>query len=168
MSFQSASLEFQPNTPALYQRIGEGSFRLSALSDQPGVVEIPSLRNTIVSIHVGPSVQVSCRRAGSSFRGTAVHGDIDIIPACTPGIWEIKQRDSCFVLSISPELLSLAIEEVELDPSRVEIRNHFQVRDVQLEHIGWALKAEMESGYPCGRLYLDSLAMSAVARLVRR
>jgi AraC family transcriptional regulator len=170
MSSQPASVGFKPNVlpGALYKRIGEGSFRLSVLSDQPGIVELPSLRNTIVSIHVGPSVQVSCRRAGSSFRGTAVHGDIEIIPAYTPGTWEIKQKDNCFVLSISPELLNLAIEEVDLDPSRIEIRNHFQVRDVQLEHIGWALKAEMESGYPCGRLYVDSLAMSAVARLVRR
>ncbi len=140
---------------------------MSELSDQPGIVEIPSLPNTIVSIHIGPSVQVACRRGGSNFRGTAVHGDIEVIPAHTPGIWEIKQRDRCFVLSISPELLNLAIEEIDLDPGGIEIRNHFQVRDVQLEHIGWAMRAEMESGYPCGRLYLDSLAMSAVARLVR-
>lgn len=169
MSYQPASLGLQPNIlpGALYHRVGEGRFRLSVLSDEPGIVELPSLRNTIVSIHIGPSVQVACRRGGSSFRGTAVHGDIEIIPAYTPGTWEIKQRDNCFALSISPELLNLAIEEIDLEPGRIEIRNHFQVRDLQLEHIGWALKAEMEAGYPCGRLYLDSLAMSAVARLVR-
>jgi len=169
MSYQPASLGFQPNIlpGGLYHRIDEGSFRLSALSDEPGIVELPSVPNTIVSIHVGPSVQVACRRGGSSFRGTAVHGDIEIIPAYTPGTWEIKQRDNCFLLSISPKLLNLAIEQIDVEPRRVEIRNIFQTRDVQLEHIGWALKAEMEAGYPCGRLYLDSLAMSAVARLVR-
>jgi AraC family transcriptional regulator len=169
MSYQPASLGFQPNIlpGGLYHRIDEGSFRLSALSDEPGIVELPSVPNTIVSIHVGPSVQVACRRGGSSFRGTAVHGDIEIIPAYTPGTWEIKQRDNCFLLSISPKLLNLAIEEIDVEPRRVEIRNIFQTRDVQLEHIGWALKAEMEAGYPCGRLYLDSLALSAVARLVR-
>jgi AraC family transcriptional regulator len=48
----------------------------------------------------------------------------------------------------------------------VEIRNRFQIRDAQLENICWALKAEMESNYPSGRLYTDSLAVSVASRLV--
>ena len=156
-----------PTSSNPYHKIKENGIRLSLLSDAPGSIEVPSLRNTIVSIHVGPSVEVACRRGGYRHRGTAVHGDIDIIPAGTPSVWEIKEKDTAFVLSLSPELLSLAAQEIELDPSRLEIRNRFQVRDPQLENIGWALKAEMESGYPCGRLYLESLAVSVAARLVR-
>ncbi|HXG93773.1 MAG TPA: AraC family transcriptional regulator, partial [Blastocatellia bacterium] len=136
------------------------------LSDEPGEVEVPSLQNTIVSLHVGASVQMSCRRGGANYRGTAVHGDIDIIPAHTPGLWEIKQKDTAFVLSLSPQLIKLAAEEFDFDPSRVEIRNRFLVRDTQLENIGWALKSEMECGYPSGRLYVESLAVSVAARLV--
>jgi len=97
----------------------------------------------------------------------AVHGDIDVIPAGTPSVWEMKEKDSYVALRVPPELLAMVAEESDLDPSRIEIRNRFQVRDVQLENIGWALKAEMECGYPCGRLYLDSLAISVAARLVR-
>ena len=141
--------------------------RVSLLTDPPGIVEIPGLRSTNISIHVGPSVQVSCRRAGRVHRGTAVHGDIDIIPAGTPGLWELKDKDIALVLSLSPELLSTVAEHYDLDPARVEIRNRFQVRDPQLENIAWALKAEMESGYPCGRIYVDSLAVSVAARLLR-
>ncbi len=48
----------------------------------------------------------------------------------------------------------------------MEIRNRFQIRDVQLENICWALKSEMESNYPSGRLYMDSLAVSIASRLV--
>src|SRR6476660_3407876 len=121
------------------------NFRVSLLSDSPGVIEVPALRNTIVSIHVGPSVQVSCRRGGSRHRGTAVHGDIDIIPAGTPGVWEINERDTALVLSLSPELLARVAADLDLDPCRLEIRNRFLVRDAQLENIGWALKAEMET-----------------------
>jgi AraC family transcriptional regulator len=40
------------------------------------------------------------------------------------------------------------------------------MRDPQIENIGWALKVEMESGCPSGRLYLDSLAVSVAARLL--
>src|SRR5215813_406940 len=140
--------------------------RVSLLIDPPGLIEIPALKNTIISIHVGPSVQVSCRRGSSRHRGTAVHGDIDIIPPGTPSAWELKDKDTALVLSLSPELLSTVAEHYNLDPGRIEIRNRFQVRDPQLENIAWALKAEKESGYPCGRLYLDSLAVSVATRLL--
>ena len=61
----------------------------------------------------------------------------------------------------------MVAEELEIDPATVELRNRFSLRDPQLESIGWAIKAEMESGYPSGRLYLESLAVSVAARLVR-
>ena len=145
----------------------EAGLRLSLLSDPPGVVEMPGLRYTIVSIHVGPSVEVACRRGGHTHHGTAVHGDIEIIPAYTPSVWEIKQKDTALILSLSPELLHAVVEQFDLDPARVEIINRFQERDAQLESIALALRAEKESGYPCGRLYFDSLATAVAARLVR-
>jgi AraC family transcriptional regulator len=145
----------------------QNRFRVLLLSDEPGVLEVPGMRNTIVSIHVGSSVQIACRRGGLSYSGTAVHGDIDIIPSETPSLWDIKEKDTALILSLAPELLTSVAEEFDVAPEQVEIRNRFQVRDPQLENIAWALKAEMESGYPCGSLYLDSLAISVAARLVR-
>ena len=140
---------------------------LLLMSDPPGVIEVPGLPVTRVSIHVGSSVEVSCRRGGLRHRGMAVHGDIDIIPADTPSLWEVKEKDTFLALGLAPELLHRVAEEFDFDPRGIEIRNRFQIRDPQLENIGWALKAEMECGYPCGRLYLDALAVSVAARLVR-
>src|SRR5205085_1519650 len=164
MSSASVSKEFSysqsPLSAIPYDRIKENGLRLSLLSDPPGVIEIPGLRYTIVSIHVGPSVYVSCHRGGNSHHGTVVHGDIDIIPAGTPSRWEIKDKDTALVLSLSPELLNAVAEQFDLDARRLEIRNRFQERDPQLENIAWALKAEKECGYPCGRLYFDSLAVA--------
>jgi AraC family transcriptional regulator len=97
-----------------------------------------------------------------------VHGDIEIIPPGMPGIWEISEKDTVLAMSLPPELLNTVAEQLDLDPQRIEIRNRFQVRDEQLENIAWALKAEMECGYPCGRLYLDSLAVAATTRLLLR
>lgn len=171
MSSQPASplnpKDQNPPPSTTYQPARENGFRVSLLADPPGQVEVPGLRNTIVSIHIGPSVLVSCRRGGFRHRGTAVHGDIDIIPSSTPSVWEMKQRDTVLVLSVSPELLGNVARELDLDPAQIEIRNRFQVRDAQLENIAWALKAEMEGGYPCGRVYLESLAVSVAARLLR-
>jgi AraC family transcriptional regulator len=155
-----------PPSPFAKDLIKENWFRLRLLSDRPGLIEVPGLPVTIVSIHVGPSVQVSCRRGGQIHHGTAVHGDIDIIPAGTPSLWEIRKNDTALVLSLSPDLLNRVAEHLGYDADRIEIQNRFLVRDQQLENIGWALKAEMESGFPCGRLYLDSLAVSVAARLV--
>jgi len=97
----------------------------------------------------------------------AVHGDIYVTSAGTPTVWEMKEDDVYVALNVPPELLDSVAAESELDSGRIEIRNRFQVRDPQLENVAWALKAEMEFGYPCGRLYVDALAISVAARLLR-
>ena len=170
MSFQLATSEFESNPLSVIpdQQSEENSLRVQLSTDDPGVIEVPGLRDNRISIHVGPSVRVSCRRDGYSHRGTSVHGDIHIIPAGTPSVWEVSDKDTFLVLSVSPELLNRVAEHFGLDPRKVEIRNRFQVRDEQLENIAWALKAEMEAGYPCGRLYVDSLAVAVAARLLHR
>src|SRR5215467_3705903 len=146
--------------------IKANGFRVMMRSDPPGLVETRGARDTFISIHVGPSVQVKCSRQGQTHRGTAVHGDIEIIPANTPGAWEIAKQDTALLIGISPELLKSAAEQLDLDPGRVEIQNRFHTRDPQIENIGWALKAEMEAGNPSGRLYVDSLAVSVAARVL--
>lgn len=140
---------------------------LQLRSDPAGVLEVPGLQRVLVAIHVGAAAKVSCRRGGESHTGSAVHGDIDIIPALTPSRWEMHdQNDAGLILSLPPSLLDTVAEEHGFDARRVEIRNRFQIRDTQLENICWALKAEMESNYPSGRLYTDSLAVSVASRLV--
>jgi AraC family transcriptional regulator len=140
---------------------------LQLRSDPAGVLEVPELQSVLVAIHVGSAAKVSCRRGAESHSGSAVHGDIDIIPALTSSRWEIHdQNDTALILSLPPSLLDTVAEEHGFDSRRLEIRNRFQIRDAQLENICWALKAEMESNYPSGRLYTDSLAVSVASRLV--
>jgi AraC family transcriptional regulator len=136
-------------------------------SDPRGTLAVPGLANALVAVHVGPSASLFCRRGGQSHRGTAVHGDIDVIPAQTPSRWEMHDdNDTALILSLPSALLNTVAEESGLDSQRVEIRNRFQVRDPQLENICWALKTEMEADYPSGRLYVDSLAVSVACRLL--
>lgn len=158
----------QPRQDAPYDPIKEHGFRMRLLSDPPGVLEVPGLENTIVSIHVGPSVRIACRRGGHRHCGTTVHGDVDVIPAGMPSVWELKETDTAFIMSVAPWLLASVAEQLDMDPDRLEIQNRFQIRDAQIENIGWALKAEMEAGYPGGRLYLDSLGIAIATSLVQR
>jgi AraC family transcriptional regulator len=147
-------------------QISHNGFRVSLQTDPPGLIEVPGQGETRVSIHVGPPVEVSCHRAGYYHCGTSVYGDIYIIPADMPSAWEVKGKDTYLTLRVSPALLNRVAEELGLDPDGIEIRNRFQVRDTQLENIGWALNEEMKCGYSCGQLYYDSLAVAVATRLI--
>jgi AraC family transcriptional regulator len=137
--------------------------------DPQGMLELPGLKEVLVAIHMGPSAKLSCRRGGKQYGGTAVHGDIDIIPAHTIMRWEMHdQNDTSLILGLPHTLLRSVAHELELDPARMEIRNRFQVRDSELETLSWAIKREMELGRPSGRVYLDGLTLAIASRLVTR
>jgi AraC family transcriptional regulator len=155
------------NSLSVPAQVNPNGFRVSLLTDLPGLVEVPGQEYNRVSIHVGPPVEVSCHRAGHYHCGTSVRGDIHIIPADTPSAWDVRGKDTFLTLSVSPSLLKRVAKELGHDPDGIEIRNRFQVRDTQLENIGWALKEEMECGYPSGQLYFDSLAAAVTTRLIR-
>ncbi len=159
--------EIRPQPPALPAPARTENLRLLMMTDEAGLVESPAYMNTIVLIHVGTPANIACNRRDERHRGTAIHGDIDIIPSGTPSRWELKDRDTDLVFSLSTKLMESVAEGFEIDPSRVDIRNRFQMRDAQIEHLAWAAKAEMERGYPCGSLYLDSLGTALAAQLVR-
>jgi len=103
---------------------------------------------------------------GREHYGTNVHGDIDIIPSGTPSRWEFDREDAALVLSFHHELLASIAEECGFDSRRLEIKNRFQMRDAQIEHLGWALKAEMDAGYPGGRLYVEGIGTSLAVNLL--
>lgn len=136
-------------------------------TDRPGVIEAPGSSAPGIVIHLGPSVEIACRRGGHSHRGLAVHGDIDIVPPHIPSRWEVKQKDTALIIGVDAALLRSVAGERGLDFQRIEILNRFQTRDPQIEHIGWALKAELETR-ATGRLYTDSLATALAVRLVER
>src|ERR1700678_3313983 len=108
--------------------------------DPAGGVEGPARDHPGGAIHVGPSVYIQCKRGPWSHRGLGVHGDIDIIPAGIPSRWEMKETDRVILLDVETQ-------------EGVEILNRFQIRDRQLESLGWIMQAEADAGYPNGRVY---------------
>jgi AraC family transcriptional regulator len=137
-------------------------------TDPPGVIHAPARPNAGIVIHVGASVRIVCERGGHRYRGLAVHGDVDIIPPGVPSRWEVKQRDTALIVGLTPELLCTAAERAGVPADRVEIVNRFQIRDPQIEHLGWVLKAELEAGYPNGKVYLDSLGIALATHVINR
>jgi AraC family transcriptional regulator len=137
-------------------------------TDPAGVLEAFAKPNPAIVIHVGRSVHIACDRAGRRHQGTSVHGDVDIIPSGVPSRWLLREDDTALILGVSSGLLRRLAGESGLDPGSVEIVNRFQIRDPQLEHIGWATKAELESGHRNGDLYFEGLATAIAVHLLNR
>lgn len=129
---------------------------------------MPALPKLYVSIHVGRSVHMDCERGGYKHSGLLVHGDIDIIPAGTSAIWEPHDKDTALTLGVDRRALAMAAQQAGMTPDRLEILNRFQIRDPQIENLGWAFKAEMQAGYPNGRIFTESLTAALATCLVRK
>ena len=138
------------------------------LTDPPGVIDAPASCDPHVIVHVGPSVKIECKRGGKTHRGTAIHGDVDIVPAHTESRWTIWESDTALIVRIPRLLLTNAAQESGVDAAKAQLVNRFQIRDPQVEQLAWALKAEMDSNYESGRLYLDSLGTALASRLLHR
>lgn len=136
-------------------------------TDPAGVLQAPSHERAVVLVHIGRAVEIGCDRLGHRHRGRSVHGDVDIIPAGTPSRWELPAGDSALILSLTPGLLRGVLEDSGLKGSSIELANRFQIRDVRVEHLGWALKEELESGFPNGRLYVESVAVALSRHLLQ-
>jgi AraC family transcriptional regulator len=137
--------------------------------DPVGKMNLPGFQYALVCIHSGSPARLICQRDGKRFTGTSVHGDIDIIPAHTPMQWEtLDGHDTTLVFSLPHTLLRSVANGLDLDASRVEIRNRFQIRDLELETLGWSVKRELELGCPSGRPYLDGLTLAMASRVVAK
>lgn len=147
---------------------GSESIWSRIVTDPPGHIEIPASARPRIAVHLGRSLYLFCKRRNLTHRGWAVYGDIEVIPADTPSIWEPDRSDTAFVVAIDPSLLSATAEDFGLHAASLELLNRFQVRDSQIEYICLAVKAEIEAGYPNGRIFLEGLATSISAALIRR
>lgn len=143
-------------------------FRAELHSLPPGVVELSPLPHHLLSIHAGAPVRATCRCDGPLRQRLQMRGDIDLIPSGMAGRWEDESSATALVLRLEPALLRSAALGLGLDPDHVALAPQFQLRDPRIEHIGWALKAELDEGHPGGRLYAESLGLALAAHLLRR
>ena len=133
-----------------------------------GLIEIAEMPYAMVCMHLGASVEVRCMRGGTLRHGREVAGDLDIIPARTASSWELKQEGTALIMCVPDELLSAVAAQLDRNPGDIEIADRFQMRDPVIEHIGWTLKADIDSNLTGGRLLRDSLGVALAARLLQR
>lgn len=125
----------------------------------------PDLR---LSLHVGAPVVAHCRSEGIHQDRLQREGDIDLLPVGAAGVWEDEGPARFLLLRLAPALLDRAAEGLGLASGRLEIAPRLQLRDPRIEHLGWALKAELEAGADSDPLYADSIGLALATHLLRR
>src|SRR5688572_16539718 len=128
-----------------------------------GRTDVAEVPHAIVCMHLGPSVEVRCTRGGIVREGREVAGDLDIIPARTAATWDMKQECTTLVMCVPDALLRAVATRLDRDPTSIDIADRFQMRDPVIEHIGWTIKADIDSNLAGGRLLLDSLGVALAA-----
>lgn len=120
-----------------------------------------------VSMQIGRPLLVTSRCNGETLRRLQVPGDVKIVPPGVPRVWETESATIKLSMYLSPTLMLSAADAMGVNFDRVAIAPQLHVRDPRIEHIGWAVKAELETPEPLGRLYGDSLAVALATHLVR-
>ncbi len=120
-----------------------------------------------VSMQVGRPLLVTSSCNGRTLRRLQVPGDVKIVPPSVPRVWETEAATVKLSMFVSPSLLFSTAQAMGLDPDRVAIEPRLHVRDARIEHIGWAVKAELESPAPLGRLFGDGLGLALASQLLR-
>ena len=119
----------------------------------------------LISIAHAP-IQQESRVDGQHFSWLRQKEQIQIVPAHTTA-WTQWDRPVDFsILVFSPELIDrVAAESIN---SHVELLPQFAAEDPLILQISLALKADIEAGYPTGKLFGESAAVMLAARLLHQ
>lgn len=117
-----------------------------------------------VAMHMSAPVRTTCNRSGRMERRVQMTGEIDVLAAGDHGIW----IDDGPVRMLSMVVEAAYLNQVAEQSGARALLPSGPMRDPQLEEIGWALAAELESGCASGQVYSDGLALALCARLVTR
>jgi AraC family transcriptional regulator len=120
-----------------------------------------------VSMQIGKPLLVTSRCDGETLRRLQVPGDVKIVPPGVPRIWETQSATTKLSMYLSSTLMLSTAAAMGIDLERVAIRPQLHVRDPRIEHLGWAVNAELETPEPLGRLYGESLGLALAAHVLR-
>lgn len=81
----------------------------------------------------------------------------------------VRWQDEMEVLSLTlePEFVAQALQE-SVNPDRVELMMHRGQKDPLIREILFALRAELEAGFPSGRLYGEAMGIALAVHLLKQ
>lgn len=121
-----------------------------------------------ISMHLSAPVSATSKCDGVITHRVQSAGDVKIIPAGFSRTWEIERPARKITINVNPAFLATTAEAMNVPAGTVALAPHLHVCDRAIERIAYALRDELESDAPIGRLYAESLGSALAAHLVRR
>ncbi|WP_206957134.1 helix-turn-helix domain-containing protein [Trinickia acidisoli] len=145
---------------------GWEGFGAELLGISAGTHRIPAAEQHRIGVHMGKPVRANCVCDGKRHARVQAHGDIDVVPAGIDGEW--ADDADCTVLRVwFDDVFTKAIyERLDLKPSLAHFQPRLQMRDARLQHLAWALHAELETDEVSDSLYAESLCTAMLVRLI--
>lgn len=119
-----------------------------------------------VGLHVGAPVRARCACDGRRVTRLQAHGDADVIPAGVDGVW--TDEGDCTVLRVwfDDSFVHAMAQQRTRRYSPTHIQPRLQWRDPRLQHLAWALLAELEAPDTHDALFAESIGTAMVVRLL--
>jgi AraC family transcriptional regulator len=132
--------------------------------------EVPEyvMRQHLILIRITPGLTQESRIDGRLYhRRPEDSGEILIVPAGVSNATVWTGEAKFLRLTISPQFLREVVHE-SIDPDRVQPIPQVGTVDPLIHQIGLSLKADIEAGYPTGKIFGESAATMLVARLLQQ
>jgi AraC family transcriptional regulator len=132
--------------------------------------EVPEyvMRQHMILIRTIPGLTQESRIDGRLYHRTIEDsGEILIVPAGVSNATAWTGEAEFLRLTISPQFLREVVHE-SIDPDLVELIPQFMTHDSLIHQIGLSLKADIEAGYPTGKIFGESAATMLAARLLQQ
>jgi AraC family transcriptional regulator len=148
------------------RELGWNGFGAELVGISAGSHRVPGSAMHRVGVHVGAPVRAHCVCDGTRLARLQAEGDADVIPAGLDGVW--TDDGDCTILSVSFEdhFVRATAQQLSRGSARWAIRPRLQLRDARLQHLAWALRAELEAGAASDPLFAESVATAMVVRLL--
>ncbi|HEY2476130.1 MAG TPA: AraC family transcriptional regulator [Candidatus Cybelea sp.] len=133
-----------------------------------GSLEPTALGRHSLSMLVGPSLNTTATCDELAETRLQVPGCFDLFPAQSWVSCVDRGGSVFFLVGLDHALVQNSAFVLGINPERIEFRPQLTCRDPRIEHLLWALKAEIEADDPHGRLYAESLGVALASQLIRR
>jgi AraC family transcriptional regulator len=125
------------------------------------------LLEPFLTITVAGAGELEVRRENGTERLPMSPGYVCVLGAGPVPPMQVGGPVTSIFISLRSWMLAECADDL-LNPEGARLRNSYSVRDPHFFHIAMALAAEIEEGYPGGRLYGDSLATALITHLLAR
>jgi AraC family transcriptional regulator len=133
-----------------------------------GLKDHPSTPRYNLGMLVGAPVVATWHCDGSVQRRLQTPGHIHIVPPGFTPSWEDDRPTQYLGISLTPSLMRLAADEMGVNLDCFSLPPQMELRDEKIEHIAFAIKAELEEEDPNDRIYAEGLGLALAAQLLRR